>query len=85
MLRIRKSLGRGAVSAPVFPRWMSTFPKEAQTVIVGGGVIGSSVAYHLGKLGRTDVVLLEQGTVRYLYPPLFIYLYILFISLIPPR
>jgi 4-methylaminobutanoate oxidase (formaldehyde-forming) len=30
-------------------------------VIIGGGVIGTSVAYHLTKLGITDVVLLEQG------------------------
>jgi 4-methylaminobutanoate oxidase (formaldehyde-forming) len=30
-------------------------------VIVGGGVIGTSVAYHLTKLGMTDLVLLEQG------------------------
>src|ERR1700676_5647239 len=36
-------------------------PDRAQVVIVGGGVIGTSVAYHLTKLGRTDVVLLEQG------------------------
>ena len=30
-------------------------------VIIGGGVIGTSVAYHLTQLGWTDVVLLEQG------------------------
>ena len=36
-------------------------PDRAHVVIVGGGVIGSSVAYHLTKLGLTDVVLLEQG------------------------
>ena len=29
-------------------------------VIIGGGVIGTSVAYHLAKLGWTDVVLLER-------------------------
>ncbi len=34
---------------------------RAQVVIVGGGVIGTSVAYHLTKLGFNDVVLLEQG------------------------
>jgi len=33
---------------------------SAQVVIVGGGVIGCSVAYHLTKLGITDVVLLER-------------------------
>ena len=36
-------------------------PDRAQIVVIGGGVIGTSVAYHLTKLGRTDVVLVEQG------------------------
>jgi glycine cleavage system aminomethyltransferase T/glycine/D-amino acid oxidase-like deaminating enzyme len=36
-------------------------PQRAQVVIVGGGAVGCSVAYHLAKLGWTDVVLLEQG------------------------
>ncbi|MDT5109754.1 MAG: hypothetical protein QOE20_1644 [Mycobacterium sp.] len=36
-------------------------PERAQVVIIGGGVIGASVAYHLTKLGYRDVVLLEQG------------------------
>src|SRR5260221_2361191 len=42
---------------------MSThdLPQRAQVVIVGGGAVGCSVAYHLAKLGWTDVVLLEQG------------------------
>src|SRR3984893_1194320 len=35
-------------------------PKRARAVIVGGGVIGCSVAYHLTKMGWTDVVLLER-------------------------
>jgi len=38
-----------------------SLPAEAKVVIVGGGVIGTSVAYHLTKLGWKDVVLLEQG------------------------
>ncbi len=38
-----------------------SLPDRAQIVVIGGGVIGTSVAYHLTKLGRTDVVLLEQG------------------------
>src|SRR3954468_5800653 len=38
-----------------------TFPDNARAVIIGGGVIGCSVAYHLTKLGWRDVVLLEQG------------------------
>ncbi|MCV7420220.1 FAD-dependent oxidoreductase [Mycobacterium yunnanensis] len=36
-------------------------PDRARVVVVGGGVIGTSVAYHLTKLGVTDVLLLEQG------------------------
>ncbi|BBX70921.1 GcvT family protein [Mycolicibacterium psychrotolerans] len=36
-------------------------PSRAHAVIIGGGVIGTSVAYHLTRLGITDVVLVEQG------------------------
>ena len=36
-------------------------PSRAQVVVIGGGVIGTSVAYHLTALGWTDVLLLEQG------------------------
>ena len=35
-------------------------PERARVVIVGGGVTGCSIAYHLAHLGWTDVVLLEQ-------------------------
>jgi glycine cleavage system T protein len=35
-------------------------PKRTRVVIVGGGVIGCSVAYHLAKLGLSEVVLLER-------------------------
>ncbi len=35
-------------------------PERAHVVIVGGGVIGSSIAYHLAQLGWSDVVLLER-------------------------
>ena len=35
-------------------------PDRAQVVIIGGGVIGASIAYHLVKLGWRDVVLLER-------------------------
>ncbi|WP_212241621.1 FAD-dependent oxidoreductase [Bradyrhizobium manausense] len=38
-------------------------PSHAQVVIIGGGIIGASVAYHLTKMGWRDVVLLERGTV----------------------
>ncbi|SFR14639.1 GcvT family protein [Poseidonocella sedimentorum] len=39
---------------------MALPPQTARVVIVGGGVIGCSVAYHLTQLGWTDVVLLER-------------------------
>src|SRR5215468_8535481 len=35
-------------------------PSQARVVVIGGGVIGCSVAYHLAHLGCTDVVLLER-------------------------
>ena len=37
------------------------FPTQAQCVIVGGGIMGVSLAYHLGHLGWRDVVLLEKA------------------------
>ena len=40
---------------------MSELPSSAKIVIVGGGIVGCSVAYHLGKMGLTEVLLLEQG------------------------
>ena len=39
---------------------MAALPAQCEVIIVGGGVIGCSVAYHLTKLGITDVVLLER-------------------------
>ncbi|WP_022729736.1 GcvT family protein [Fodinicurvata sediminis] len=39
---------------------MADLPKQARAVIIGGGVVGCSVAYHLAKQGWTDVVLLER-------------------------
>ena len=37
-----------------------SIPASAQVVVVGGGIVGCSVAYHLTKLGFSDVVLVEQ-------------------------
>ncbi|MBT4778616.1 MAG: FAD-binding oxidoreductase, partial [Rhodobacteraceae bacterium] len=39
---------------------MEKIPEKARVVIIGGGVIGCSVAYHLAKLGWKDIVLLER-------------------------
>ena len=35
-------------------------PSQARVVIIGGGIVGCSVAYHLTKIGWRDVVLLER-------------------------
>jgi 4-methylaminobutanoate oxidase (formaldehyde-forming) len=36
-------------------------PRQSRIVIVGGGAVGCSIAYHLAKLGEKDVVLLEKS------------------------
>jgi len=36
-------------------------PSQARVVIIGGGIMGCSTAYHLAKHGWKDIVLLEQG------------------------
>ena len=37
-------------------------PEHCKIVIIGGGIIGSSTAYHLAQIGEIDCVVLEQGT-----------------------
>ena len=45
-----------ASTIPIVP-----IPTHARAVIIGGGIVGASTAYHLAKLGWKDIVLLEQG------------------------
>ncbi len=39
---------------------MAEFPTQAQVVVIGGGVGGASIAYHLTKMGWKDVVIVEK-------------------------
>jgi sarcosine dehydrogenase len=38
-----------------------TLPSQARIVVIGGGAVGCSIAYHLGKLGQRDVLVLEKS------------------------
>ena len=51
----------GKTSSLSFSPMSQGIPNRAQVVIVGGGIIGASIAYHLTKRGMSDVVILEQG------------------------
>ncbi|XP_053762646.1 pyruvate dehydrogenase phosphatase regulatory subunit, mitochondrial-like isoform X2 [Panthera pardus] len=51
----------GRSGAPAAEAHSVALPAQAQVVICGGGIMGTSVAYHLSKMGWKDIVLLEQG------------------------
>ncbi|TGS57696.1 FAD-binding oxidoreductase, partial [Mesorhizobium sp. M1D.F.Ca.ET.183.01.1.1] len=36
-------------------------PKRTRVLVIGGGVVGCSVLYHLAKLGETDIILVEKN------------------------
>jgi 4-methylaminobutanoate oxidase (formaldehyde-forming) len=39
---------------------MAELPSQARAVVIGGGIVGCSTAYHLAKLGWTDVIIIER-------------------------
>jgi len=39
---------------------MADLPTQARAVVIGGGIVGCSAAYHLGKLGWTDTIVVER-------------------------
>jgi glycine cleavage system aminomethyltransferase T/glycine/D-amino acid oxidase-like deaminating enzyme len=39
----------------------SDFPESADTVIIGAGIVGNSLAYHLARYGRDDILLMDKG------------------------
>jgi glycine cleavage system aminomethyltransferase T/glycine/D-amino acid oxidase-like deaminating enzyme len=41
---------------------MATLPEKARVVVIGAGIVGNSMAYHLALQGWRDIVLLEKGT-----------------------
>ncbi len=40
----------------------ASFPTSARIIVIGGGVIGTSIAFHLARMGEKDVVLLEKAS-----------------------
>jgi len=40
---------------------MSSLPSRARAVVIGAGIVGNSIAYHLARLGWTDLVMLDKG------------------------
>ena len=54
------AINPNAARVAASPSASGDLPGRAQYVVVGGGVIGTSIAYHLALLGATDVVLLEH-------------------------
>ena len=59
MTAMERLANRDLDVASVLPA--SRMPDRARVVIVGGGIIGASIAYHLTRAGERDVVLLERG------------------------
>ncbi|KZX46381.1 FAD-dependent oxidoreductase [Haloarcula sp. K1] len=39
----------------------NSLPSAAKTVLIGGGIVGNSLAYHLARMGREDIAILDKG------------------------
>ncbi|MGI8420724.1 MAG: FAD-dependent oxidoreductase, partial [Gaiellaceae bacterium] len=39
----------------------TSFPSSARAVVIGAGIVGNSIVYHLSLLGWTDIVMLDKG------------------------
>ncbi|XP_046549851.1 pyruvate dehydrogenase phosphatase regulatory subunit, mitochondrial-like isoform X1 [Haliotis rubra] len=61
-MRQYRGLSSGTLDRRTYSTGVSSLPQQARVVVCGGGVVGSSIAYHLAERGVTDVVLLEQGS-----------------------
>ena len=59
MTAMERLANRDLDVASVLPA--SPLPPQARVVIVGGGIIGASIAYHLTRRSEKDVVMLERG------------------------
>ena len=51
----------GEIRLPATLESQGPVPARAEIVIVGGGVVGLSIAYHLARRGLADVVVVERG------------------------
>lgn len=64
MSQTLEDLLNSSLSAAQFrPEPTGPLAARARIVIVGGGIVGTSIAYHLAKLGANDVLLLEQSVI----------------------
>jgi sarcosine oxidase, subunit beta len=63
-MRLRRDLRSGGLQTWAwdnpYPGDLMTLPKTADFVIIGGGVMGASTAYHLAERGQKDILLLEK-------------------------